>query len=672
MPGLNWSDPWVIGTLAAVAGVLALVGVTFSFLPQRRVRGAALAAGFLGIGGLATATGLSIHGLAARGNPPAPAPQQAAGRADAPPTAQEVLERFRKADAAGRLAMVRRLPEGGQDWHTVARGDVTTTVVERGAVEPVLVTDVVCQVRGREAGKAATTIKSVVEDGTPVKKGQLLMELDDAALREQLQEQKAVVGQKEAALARAEKEREGVAAARAALDAAAKRVKELEEDVARCKLVAPHDGMAVYYVPEQGRFGAGAQAVVAQGEPVRQGQKLLRVCDLSKLQLKTRVHEALVSRVRDGQAARVAVDAFPGRRLSGRVKDVAKVASQQDWLTSDVKVYPTTVALESDIAGLKPGMSAEVTIVTEERKGVLRLPAQAVLGAGGAKRVCYVRQGEGIEERELKLGASDGGFVEVREGVMEGERVVGDPRGLAARLAERPGPQARGPAPRSAARDVVVQSVRLPAEGPQARRALTVAYGLTSRDLEQLAALPGVTRVVPVRSFPQDLRHRERRHAGRVIATTSEHAEAEGLALAAGRFFTAAEDEGLANVAVLAPAAAERLFPDEAPLGQSVMVGRHLFVVVGVLRERGAEEEGPDAQAGGDVYLPLRTCQARFGQAVVLRRRGALQREQVELTQVTLTLARAEQVAPTAEAARALLRASHPKKDWDVLPGLAD
>jgi hypothetical protein len=44
----------------------------------------------------------------------------------------------------------------------------------------------------------------------------------------------------------------------------------------------------------------------------------------------------------------------------------------------------------------------------------------------------------------------------------------------------------------------------------------------------------------------------------------------------------------------------------------------------------------------------------------------------VELTQVTLTLARAEQVAPTVEAARALLRASHPKKDWDVLPGLAE
>jgi RND family efflux transporter MFP subunit len=680
MLALNWSDPWVIGALAAVGGVLALVGVTFSYLPQRRVRAAALAAGFLGIAGLAAAAGISIHALAALRNPAAPRAPDAPPGEPRPPalTAQEALERFRRADSAGRLALVSRLPAGEQDWHTVGHGDVTQTLVERGAVEPVLATDVVCQVRGREGGKPASTIKSVVEDGTLVKKGQLLMELDDAPLREELRRQKAVVEQKQAALASAEKERAGAAVARAALDATTKRVKELEEDVAHCKIVAPHDGLLIYYVPEQARFGSGAGlAIVAQGEPVRQGQKLMRVCDLSKLQVQARIHEALISRVRAGQAARVRVDAFPGRQLNGRVTQVAAVASQQDWLTADVKVYPTTVALDGDVAGLKPGMSAEVTLVIEQRQGVLRLPVQALLGAGG-KSVCYVREGEDIAERLVAVGASDGAFVEVTGGLKEGEAVLGDPRALAARLAERlgtgpPGPGARGPAPQGAARDVVVQSVRPAPAGPRARRALALAYGLTYRDLEQLAALPGVTRVVPVRSFPQELRRRERLHRGRMIATTADYAESEGLALAAGRFFTAAEDEGRANVAVLSAAAADRLFPDGAPLGQSVVVGRNAFVVVGVARDRGAAEEGPDAKIGGDVYLPLRTCQARFGQTLVVRRRGAVERDQVELTQVTLTLARAEQVPPTVEAARGILQASHaPQKDWVVLPGVAE
>jgi RND family efflux transporter MFP subunit len=506
----------------------------------------------------------------------------------------------------------------------------------------------------------------VLADGSAVKKGQLLLELDDTSFREALQEQKRVVEQKRAALTRAEKgPADAAAAARADLEAAEKRAKELEENVARCKLTAPHDGMMVYYVPEQSRF-APVRPIVAQGEPVRQGQKLVQVCDLSKLQLQTRIHEAVVSRLRAGQAARVRVDAFPGRRFSGRVKDVSPVASQQDWLTSDVKVYPTTVTLEG-AAGAKPGMSAEVSIVTEQRRGVLRLPVQAVQPAGGGKRVCYVRAGAGIEEREVKLGTNDGAFVEVREGLKEGDSVIRDPHALAARLAERlgagpPGPEARG----RGARDVVVQSVRLEPTGQHARRAMTLAYGLTHADLERLAALPGVTRVVPVRGFPQEVRRHERLHRGRVIATTPAYAEAEGLAPDAGRFFTAEEDEREANVAVLGAAAAERLFPDEGPLGETVVVGRHPFVVVGVLRERAP------AEADGDVYVPLRTCWGRFGQALLIRRGGALRREQVELTQVTLTLARAEQVAPTVEAARALLRQSHPRKDWDVLPGATE
>jgi RND family efflux transporter MFP subunit len=518
----------------------------------------------------------------------------------------------------------------------------------------------------------AGVIKSVLDEGTAVGKGQLLLELDDAPLREQLKEQKAVVGQKQTALTRAEKERAGAAAvgaARTALDAAKRRVKELEEDVGHCKIVAPHDGLMVYYVPEQVRGPAGQ--VVAQGEPVRERQKLLRVCDLSKMQVQTRVHEALVSRVRDGQAALVRVDAFPGRRLTGRVTQVAATASQQDWLRSDVKVYLTTVVLDGAAEGLKPGMSAEVTIVAELRRGVLRLPVQALLLEGGG-RTCYVREGEGIAERPVTLGASDGAFVEVTGGLKEGEQVLRDPRALAVRLAPLPGPQARGPAPRSAARDVVVQSVRPAPVAGRGRPARPLAYGITYRDLEQLAALPGVGRVVPVRSFPQELHRRERLHNGRVVATTPAYAETEGLALAAGRFFSAAENEGQANVAVLGAAAAERLFPDEGPLGQVVVVGRQPFVVVGLLRDRGAAETDPDAKVGGDVYLPLRTYKGRFGQTVVFRRRGSVVREQVELTQVTLTLARAEQVPATLEAARAVLQGGHPNKDWVVLPGAVE
>ncbi len=107
MGGLDWTDPWVIGTLSVVGGVLALVGIVFAARPQRRVQAVAVVAGFLGVAALAAAAGICIHALAELRKPPARGPQPAAAL-----SSQEVLERFRQADPAGRLGMVRRLPEG--------------------------------------------------------------------------------------------------------------------------------------------------------------------------------------------------------------------------------------------------------------------------------------------------------------------------------------------------------------------------------------------------------------------------------------------------------------------------------------------------------------------------------------------------------------------------------
>ena len=74
---------------------------------------------------------------------------------------------------------------------------------------------------------------------------------------------------------------------------------EIEDEIKKCLILAPQDGLVVYYVPEQSRFGSGSQqSIIAQGEPVREGQKLMRIPDLSKMVVNTRVHEAMISRVR--------------------------------------------------------------------------------------------------------------------------------------------------------------------------------------------------------------------------------------------------------------------------------------------------------------------------------------------------------------------------------------
>jgi len=95
----------------------------------------------------------------------------------------------------------------------------------------------------------------------------------------------------------------------------------------------------VYYVSDQQRFGSGSQqSTIAQGEPVREGQKLIRIPDLDHMLVNTRVHEAMVSRIRPGMKVDVKVDAFPDRLLQSTLKSVATVAIQNDWRSPDVKM----------------------------------------------------------------------------------------------------------------------------------------------------------------------------------------------------------------------------------------------------------------------------------------------------------------------------------------------
>lgn len=398
------------------------------------------------------------------------------------------VERFRTSSAAERLKMVERLAGKTTPFTAVVRGDLVASIVERGAVEPVNVADMACKVKpvGKE-GAASTTIKWLIDDGSHVKKGDRLAQLDDSAIRDQLVVARVKATQAEAAkieaanaleLAKIDNEIEvrlaqievklaeqelkdpppgqkkqvlelklerarllyERAAARlkgqlkqveaefqarsAASELEQRRLKEKEVELAQCVLTAPMDGIAIYYVPETGRFG-GAAAIIAPGEPVREGQKILRVVDLTKLAIATRIHESLISSVRMGQTAKVRIDAIPKLDLSGKVTQVSPVASPNDWRKTDVKVYPVTIALDNTPLGLKPGMTAEVLVMTGERKGVLQLPAKAIWTASG-KRYCYVKAGDELLERSIVTGANNATMVEIKEGLKEGDLVLTD------------------------------------------------------------------------------------------------------------------------------------------------------------------------------------------------------------------------------------------------------
>jgi multidrug efflux pump subunit AcrA (membrane-fusion protein) len=263
------------------------------------------------------------------------------------------------------------------------------------------------------------------------------------------------------------------------------KVHDIEEEIRKCTLRAPQGGLVVYYIPEQTRSGSGTQqAIVAQGEPVREGQKLMSIPNLSKMLVNTRVHEAMIRNVRGdrmvrtgfseavnaglhfssqnpfavlstqlvysqvrldftekyqqyeqvlveaGQPATIRIDSLPGETFKGHIKTVATVASQQDWMSSDVKVYQTMISIDEEIKGARPGMSAQVTILTDAKaEHVLAIPVEAIIGGSGAgrKRKCFVKTPTGPVEREIVVGMSNDTKAEILSGLEDGEEVVLNP-----------------------------------------------------------------------------------------------------------------------------------------------------------------------------------------------------------------------------------------------------
>lgn len=637
-------------------------------------------------------------------------------------TRQEALERFVKLSPQERLARVEKAL-GGKALIPVTRDDIDITLVERGVIDAAEISDIICRVKASAGGQAATTLKWLIDDGSLVKKGQRLLELDDSAWRDRLRVQQRILDRATAErvpaaeavkiarkqgeldvrgaelhLKRArlelkkytgidadEKEilelqvaqgalavdtvklrsKSAVVAAEAALKVK-EAVAEQESDALKLLeaqgnayiLTAPRDGLAVYYVPEATRAGGAENRLVAVGEPVVEGQKLLRVCGLERFRITTRIHEAVISRVRTGQKATVRVDAFPGRVLRGQVKEVATVASQRDWLTADVKVYPVQVGLDDHLAGLKPGMSGEVRIEGGRMAKVLRVPVEAVVRVG-KDLVCFVKVGKEIQVRKVTPGARNERFVEIKDGLKEEEEVLAAP---AAAVKVSTGSAAPRVAP------IVVRSVQLPAD-PAPGRSRSLAYGLTYEDLEKLRVLPGVSEAVPVRHFPVEIRRLERQQAGQVIATVPSYLDLTGVRLAAGRFLEDADAELHQTVAVVGSEVVESLFPDGDALGGSIRVSGQVFRVVGILREQNQPVAGlPTDQVNRGVYIPLQVCRARFGETIFLRRPGRFTREVVALTAILLAVRSPEQTVSVGKAARAILEKAHRQKDWEIEP----
>lgn len=206
-------------------------------------------------------------------------------------------------------------------------------------------------------------------------------------------------------------------------------LERLRQQIDKCVIKAPQDGIVIY--AKRHYWDEGSE--IRPGATLHYQQPIVVLPDLNEMQVKMRVHESVVKKVKRDQTATMLVDALPGQVLHGRVINVATQAQSQGW-RSTVKEYETTVTVDDlpHDAGLRPGMTAEVKIQLKTIHNALTVPVQAVSEFDDA-HVAYVLNGYTIERRKVKIGDSNDTLVEIIEGIQEGERVVLDARNRVAK-----------------------------------------------------------------------------------------------------------------------------------------------------------------------------------------------------------------------------------------------
>lgn len=414
--------------------------------------------------------------------------------------------------------------------HTVERGNFELDVTERGEVEAFDVTEIRSLVKSNNT--TGNAILRIVPEGTVVKKGDFLVELDSAALATQRTSQKILVNAAKAAEVEAkntydtaviakreylegtnkqerqtiesevfvaeenlnrakeyfaysqklaskgyvnelqlEADRFAVEKAKKDLDTAKTKLHVLEEftkpkmlstlesailiakakwdsgqnshdleleklaefddQIAKCTITAPQDGIVKYAHVMDGR--GDQQFVVEEGTVVRERQTIIRLPNADSMRVNLQVNESLIQYIKPGMPAVISPVGFGDRVLSGKVDKVNQYAEPTGWRQANVKEYKAFVSIDTPTPELRSGMTASVTIKCAQIPDALQVPVQAIY-AHGEKFYCMLHDSGKWEAREVVPGPTNDKFYVIEGGLNAGERVAMNPRAYLAQV----------------------------------------------------------------------------------------------------------------------------------------------------------------------------------------------------------------------------------------------
>ena len=321
----------------------------------------------------------------------------------------------------------------------VEPGDISTTITATGTIEPVKTVDVGTQVSG-------IVKRLYVDYNSVVRRGQVIAELDRTNLLSDLSSMQAHLRSAQIELdyqkknyARFAELKQKDLVSMSEYDIALENYRKAQEsvriaqqDVARAKtnlsyatVYSPIDGVVIGKSVEEGQTVASSFSTPS----------ICRIAkDLTDMQCIAKVDEADIGEVREGQRVTFTVDAYPDDVFSGSVKQVR----QNPVTTNNVVTYEVVISAPNADLKLKPGLTANITIYTLERSGVMSVPAAAlrftpepsvfgkkyVIKDTTAEHKLWTLDDNVLTAHTVEVGVTDGTRTEVISGMKEGSTVI--------------------------------------------------------------------------------------------------------------------------------------------------------------------------------------------------------------------------------------------------------
>ena len=335
----------------------------------------------------------------------------------------------------------------------VAPTNIENSVTATGTIEAVKTVTVGTQVSG-------IIDKLYVDDNIVVKKGQVIAELDRQNLQSQLNSSKAQLSQAQANLVSAESDlayqkanyqrnktlyNKGlisaneyeqarlswqtasatVAQRRDAVAAAREEVNRAQTNLSYAVITSPIDGVVISKSVEEGQTVAASYAT----------PELFTIAkDLKDMRVIANVDEADIGGVRVGQRVTFTVDAYPNDTFEGSVTQVRQEATT----TNNVVTYEVVISAPNQDLKLKPGLTANVNIYTEEIKDVLSVPSKAlrytpeketvggrkIQDIANAKNKVWTLEGNTLVAHKVTIGSTDGIHTQILGGIKKGAKVI--------------------------------------------------------------------------------------------------------------------------------------------------------------------------------------------------------------------------------------------------------